>query len=332
MRDPFGSLTGDELELLVRGPRPQVAPALATLTDERFSSAEWLYERKLDGERCLVYSTDGQVDLRSRTNKPIAGQFPEIADAFAAMDADDVIVDGEIVAFEGSRTSFARLQPRMHAARATAGFRGIAVYFYAFDLLYAEGHDTRRLPLRRRKHVLREAIDFTGPIRYATHRNADGEAYFAHACASGWEGLIAKRASAPYGNGRTRDWLKFKCELAQEFVIGGYTDPEGSRHGFGALLVGYYEGGVLHYAGKVGTGFSDRLLALLWAAMKERAIDSPPFGHGELPRKGVHWVRPELVGQVGFSEWTRDGRLRHPKFQGLRDDKLAADVVRERPT
>lgn len=332
MRDPFGSLSRAELDLLVPGPRPQVVPALATLTDDRFSKDDWIYERKLDGERCLVYSGDGVVDLRSRTDKPLAGQFPEIADAFAAMEADDVIVDGEIVAFEGTRTSFARLQPRMHVLRATAGYRGIAVHLYVFDMLYADGHDMRALPLRRRKQVLREALDFSGPIRFTTHRNGTGETYFAEACKRGWEGLIAKRADAPYSKGRSRDWLKFKCELAQEFVIGGYTDPEGSRQGFGALLIGYYDDGVLAYAGKVGTGFSDRLLAMLYAAMRERATDESPFGRGELPRRGVHWARPELVGQVGFSEWTRDGRLRHAKFQGLRDDKVAADVVRERPS
>ena len=333
MKDLFGSLAPEELRLLVRtGRPPEVQPALATLTDLRFSDPGWIFERKVDGERCLVTCFDGEVDLRSRTGKPIGPQFPEIVDAFAAMDAGDVVVDGEIVAFEGSKTSFARLQPRMHAKQATPGLRGIAVAFYAFDLLYAEGHDARQLPQRRRKQLLRDALTYGRTVRYTSHRNATGEAYFAQACAKGWEGLIAKRADAPYGTGRTRDWLKFKCELAQEFVIGGWTEPEGSRQGFGALLIGYYDDeGPLAYAGKVGTGFNDRMLSMLFAEMIKRETEASAFEVGVPPRVGVHWVRPELVGQVGFSEWTRDGRLRHPRFLGLRDDKLARDVVRERP-
>jgi bifunctional non-homologous end joining protein LigD len=333
MDDPFGSLTADELRLLVRGPQPtEIRPALATLTDLRFSRPDWIFERKLDGERCIVICDGGQVELRSRTNKSIGVKFPEIVDAFAAMDADDVIVDGEIVAFEGSRTSFERLQPRMNVQRATPALLAMPVVLYAFDLLYCDGHDTRALPQRRRKALLREVLSFDSTVRYTSHRNASGEAYYAEACAKGWEGLIAKRADAPYQAGRTRDWLKLKCEQGQEFVIGGWTEPEGSRQGFGALLIGYYDGDQLAYAGKVGTGFNDRMLTLLCAEMSRREIDESPFDRGDPPRVRVHWVRPELVGEVGFSEWTRDGRLRHPRFQGLRDDKAAREVVRERPT
>jgi ATP-dependent DNA ligase len=188
------------------------------------------------------------------------------------------------------------------------------------------------LPQRRRKAILREVLTFGRTVRYTAHRNEVGEAFFEQACANGWEGLIAKRADAPYQGGRTRDWLKFKCDHAQEFVIGGWTEPEGSRQGFGALLIGYYDDDQLAYAGKVGTGFNDKLLEMLHAEMHRREIDTSPFDRGETPRGRVHWVRPELVGQVGFSEWTRDGRLRHPRFQGLRDDKAARDVVRERPS
>jgi DNA ligase D-like protein (predicted ligase) len=331
VHDPFGSLTPAELSMLVPGPQPQVVPALATLVDAPFSSPDWLFERKLDGERCIVYSHDGVVDLRSRTNKPVARQFPEVVAAFEAMHADDVVVDGEIVAFDGRRTSFERLQPRMHAARATPGFRGVEVFFYAFDIMYADGHDTRRLPLRRRKAVLREALTFGGTVRFSAHRNTAGAPYFEQACAQGWEGLIAKRAGAPYPKGRSKDWLKIKCWLAQEFVVGGFTDPEGSRHGFGALHIGYYDEGVFTYAGKVGSGFDERTLRYLYQELRAREIDTSPFDRGDVPRARTHWVRPELVVQVTFGEWTRDGRLRHPAFQGLRDDKVATDVVRERP-
>jgi bifunctional non-homologous end joining protein LigD len=206
------------------------------------------------------------------------------------------------------------------------------VYYYIFDVLWADDRDVRQLPLRERKRILRELLTFDDPLRFTEHRDTDGEAYYREACANGWEGVIAKRADAPYRAGRTRDWLKFKCESGQEFVIGGFTDPQRSRIGFGALLLGYYDSdGKLVYAGKVGTGFSQQTLDSLHAALVSLERDQPPFDQGRLPRSGVHWVEPRLVGQVGFSEWTTDGQLRHPRFQGLRDDKDPAEVVRETP-
>ena len=206
------------------------------------------------------------------------------------------------------------------------------VWFYIFDVLWADGRDVRPLPLRERKQILRDLLTFTGPLRFTEHKDTDGEAYFRQACASGWEGVIAKRADAPYRAGRSRDWLKFKCEAGQEFVIGGFTDPRGSRTGFGALLLGYYDPGhILVYAGKVGTGFTRHTLDRLHARLAGLEQDRPPFDRGRLPRSGVHWVQPRLVAQVGFSEWTTDGELRHPRFQGLRDDKDPADVIREMP-
>jgi len=254
--------------------------------------------------------------------------------ALAAQPAGDFIIDGEIVAFDGSQTSFARLQQRLGVRHPGPDLLAqVPVVYCVFDILWADGRDVRPLPLRERKQILRDLLTFTGPLRFTEHKDTDGEAYFRHACASGWEGVIAKLADAPYRPGRTRDWLKFKCEAGQEFVIGGFTDPRGSRTGFGALLLGYYDPGhQLVYAGKVGTGFSQRTLDSLHATLAGLEQHHPPFGQGKLPRSGVHWVQPRLVAEVGFSEWTTDGELRHPRFQGLRDDKDPAEVVREIPT
>jgi bifunctional non-homologous end joining protein LigD len=307
-----------------------VPPMLATLTEERFSDPGWVYERKLDGERCLVYHTADRTELYSRNRKELNGSYPEIVDALAAQ-SGTFVADGEIVAFDGNITSFARLQGRMQIGDpAVARSSGITVYLYLFDLIKLDSHDLTGLELRRRKSLLKNLLTFDGPLRYTVHRNNNGEAYWEQACRSGWEGVIAKRADAPYTHGRSKDWLKFKCVTEQEFVIGGYTDPQGSRRGFGALLIGYYEQGNLRYAGKVGTGYDHETLDRLSRQLKDLEQDHPPFTSGSLPRSRVHWVRPELVGQVGFSEWTRDGQLRHPRFQGLRRDKPPRDVVRER--
>ena len=309
-------------------------PELATLTRDRFSDPAWIFERKLDGERIVAYVGDGEVRLMTRNQHVVSSTFPEIAEALAAQHRQECVVDGEIVAFEGIETRFERLQQRL--GQSHPGKDLIAkypVYYYVFDVLWADGGDTRPLPLGERKEVLRASLAFDDPLRYTEHRDTDGEAYYREACRLGWEGLIAKRADSPYRAGRTKDWLKFKCESGQEFVIGGFTDPRRSRVGFGALLLGYYDtDGRLAYAGKVGTGFTDKLLRSLHQTLAKLERPTPPFETGApLPRSGVHWVEPRLVGQVGFSEWTRDLELRHPRFQGLRDDKDPADVVREVP-
>jgi bifunctional non-homologous end joining protein LigD len=312
-------------------------PELATLTQERFSDPAWIYERKLDGERCLAFRAGAQTRLMTRNQKEDTGTYPEIAEALAAQKADNFIVDGEIVAFEDGQTRFARLQQRLGVRHPDpALIARYPVYYYIFDVLWAEDRDVRAVPLRERKRILRDLLTFDDPLRFTEHRDTDGEAYYREACANGWEGLIAKRADAPYRAGRTKDWLKFKCESGQEFVIGGFTDPQGSRTGFGALLLGYYDSdGKLVYAGKVGTGFSQRTLDTLHAALAGLERDRPPFDRGDAPRpgaRGVHWTEPRLVGEVGFSEWTTDGQLRHPRFQGLRDDKDPHEVVRETPS
>ena len=309
-------------------------PELATLTSDRFTDPAWIFERKFDGERCLPFRDGDHLRLMTRNQQQVTGTYPEIAEALRAQAATDFIVDGEVVAFDGDETSFSRLQHRLGVRDPSPALRAeVPAYIDLFDELWADGRDVRSRPLLERKQVLRDLLSFGGPLRYAEHRDSDGEAYYREACQLGWEGLIAKRADAPYRPGRQRDWLKFKCLNGQEFVIGGYTDPQRSRVGFGALLLGYYGADRrLHYAGKVGTGFDRRTLASLHAALAADERPAPAFEpvHG-LPRSGVHWVDPRLVVQVGFSEWTADGELRHPRFQGLRRDKDPADVVRELP-
>ncbi|HSR72144.1 MAG TPA: non-homologous end-joining DNA ligase, partial [Kiloniellales bacterium] len=259
----FDRLSEEAREGLERSAQPDwTAPMLATLTDERFSSPDWIYERKLDGERVLAFRKGRKVRLLTRNRKEIGDTYPELVEALAKQACDDFIVDGEVVAFEGARTSFSRLQQRMQisdleAARAS----NVAVYYYLFDIVHLEGHGLARLALRVRKALLKEAISFRNPLRYTIHRNRDGEAYYEAACKKGWEGVIAKRADSAYRHGRSSDWLKFKCAKGQELVIGGFTEPHGNRIGFGALLVGYYDDGKLRYAGKVGTGYDDAFLA-----------------------------------------------------------------------
>jgi bifunctional non-homologous end joining protein LigD len=306
---------------------------LAVLTEERFSSEQWIFERKLDGERCLAFRDGDDVRLLSRTRKRLNETYPEIVDALVAQTREHFVVDGELVAFEGAQTSFARLQQRMQLRDPERARRSaVRVFYYLFDLLHLDGRDVTALPLRERKALLRRALSFADPLRHLAHRNADGERFYQEACRKGWEGLIAKRADSPYQHVRSRDWLKFKCVNEQEFVVGGYTNPGGKRIGFGALLVGYYDArGRLRYAGKVGTGYSDAVLRDLGGRLARFEQEEPPFAADRLPRSAVHWVRPELVAQIGFTELTGDGKLRHPRFLGLRRDKPPREVVLERP-
>ncbi|WP_314173307.1 non-homologous end-joining DNA ligase [Streptomyces winkii] len=307
-------------------------PMLATLSDRRdFQGGRWIFERKLDGVRVLAVRESGRTRLLSRTGKPLNNTYPEIADALEEQDCSDFTVDGEVVAFAAGRTDFARLQQRMQLtdprqARAS----GVAVTFYLFDLLRLDGQDVRALPLRTRKSLLRGALRFHGPLRFTTHRNQGGQHLLDEACRRGWEGLIAKVADGRYVTRRSPDWLKLKCAEGQEFVVGGFTEPAGSRVGFGALLLGYYERGRLRYAGKAGTGYNQATLLDLRRRLDELAVPRSPFAD-PVREKGAHWASPELVAEIAFTEWTRDGRLRHPRFLGLRADKKPSDVVRERP-
>jgi DNA ligase D-like protein (predicted ligase) len=339
--DPLARLPAGARARLRTAPHPAwVEPMLATLTDRRFSDPRWLFERKFDGERCLAFRDGGRVRLMSRARQHLDGTYPEIVDALASQSVGDFVVDGEVVAFDRGRTSFGRLQQRLGISDPERARRSpVAVFYYVFDLLHLEGHDTTALPLRVRKALLRATLSFRAhPLRYTAHRNAEGETLFAAACARGWEGVIAKRADAPYVAGRSRDWLKFKCSAGQELVVGGFTEPTRSRVGLGALVVGYYQDGGLVYAGKVGTGFTQATLRQLRHRLDALETPDPPFRGDDVRRAArgpggaaVHWVRPELVADVVFSEWTADGRLRHPRFVGLRDDKPARDVVREAP-
>jgi DNA ligase D-like protein (predicted ligase) len=315
---------------LKRDAMTEFSPMKAVLVDAPFSDPAWIFERKLDGVRCGVIRHNGVARLVSRTGEIMDGTYPEIVEALS-VDGPDLVADGEIVAFKDGQTSFERLQGRLgihdpERARQT----GIAVFLYLFDVLSVDGQDIRDRPLRERKRILKDVVKFGGPLRFSTHRVGDGEAYFKHACERGWEGLVAKRADSPYKSTRSRDWLKIKCSHEQELVIGGWTDPKGSRTWFGALLVGYWEKDRLRYAGKVGTGFDGATLERVGKELHRLEQADPPFDERRLPR--AHWIKPELVAEIAFTEWTRDGKLRHPRYLGLRTDKPAREVIRERPS
>jgi bifunctional non-homologous end joining protein LigD len=318
------ALADAERDLVRPGAPPTGKAAMkAVLTDERFSDPAWIFERKLDGIRCIAVRDGGPVRLLSRNDLSLDGRYPELVEALSGAPHERFAVDGEVVAFERGRTSFARLAQRGH--------RRVAVFLYVFDLLWLDGCDVRRLPLLARKRLLRSELTFADGVRLTPYRREDGEALFAEACRKGWEGLIAKRADSAYSDRRSRDWLKMKCEQGQELVIGGFTAPQGSRTELGALLLGVYDGDRLRYAGKVGTGFDRATLRDLGARLRALRRDDPPFSDAaSIKERGVTWVEPELVAQVGFTEWTGAGRLRHPRFLGLRDDKAATEVVRER--
>jgi bifunctional non-homologous end joining protein LigD len=305
---------------------------LATLTDRRDFGAGWLLERKLDGERCVAVRDAAGVRLESRTGKALTTTYPEVAGALAAQRTRAFVLDGEVVAYDREQTSFSRLQQRLGVRDPSPEHVAAYPVVYAvFDALSLGGEDLTGLPLVERRDRVARTLR-TGPAVSLTEAwEGDSQRRFAEACRSGWEGLIAKRADAPYARGRSKDWLKLKCAWEQEFVIGGWTDPAGSRIDFGALLVGYHEDGRLRYAGKVGTGYTSATLRTLGAMLRRVERRTSPFADVRPIPKGTHWVRPQLVAQIGFAEWTTDGRLRQPRFLGLRDDKPAADVVRERP-
>lgn len=303
------------------------APMLASLLrmpDEAavLRRGDWVYERKLDGLRGIAVRNGAEVELWSRNHLSFTTRFPDLVGAVAGIAVPSFVLDGEIVAFSGGRTSFQLLQ----SGPAVPDEQPVYV---AFDLISLLGRDTTVLPLEERHDLLRRAVGADHPrVLVAEQLTGDPVDLLAAACGAGWEGLVAKRRGSLYREGRSGDWRKLKCSARQELVIGGWSDPSGSRTGFGAILVGYYQDDRLVYAGKVGTGFTERTLHSLHAAMRALGTAEAPFA--DPPRlRHAHWTRPELVAEVEFTEWTRDGRLRHPRFLGLRPDKPAREVVRE---
>ena len=291
----------------------------AVLTAERPAGPEWVFERKLDGIRCLAVKDGGRTRLYSRNELSLNDRYPSLAAALDADPADGFVIDGEAVAFVGGRDRF-------------GGGEGGELFYYVFDVLVADGRDVRVAPAGgAAARCSRACCAGRDPLRMTEQMTGDGAALLADACRDGWEGLIAKRLGTPYVSTRSRDWLKLKCTRAQELVIGGFTAPRGSRTDLGALLVGHFDGDRLRYAGKVGTGFTRATLRELAEQLAPLVRDTSPFE----PEKGIPraatWVEPELVAQIAFMEWTPDGRLRHPSFLGLRFDKPAREVVREEP-
>jgi bifunctional non-homologous end joining protein LigD len=299
--------------------QPLRFPAEATT----LHTGDWIYERKLDGLRCLAVRDGSRLEMWSRNHLSFNRRFPSLLAALAALPVGSFVLDGEIVAFQGERTSFQLLQ--------SGEGRELAVV--TFDLLHLLGRSTMSLPLIDRTDLLRQTLATVadaGPVRVSEHLRGSPEELMSEACGQGWEGLLAKRAVSPYRSGRSPDWRKLKCTARQELVVGGWTEPSGARTGFGALLVGYYDADRLVFAGKVGTGFDEKTLRSMHATLQVLAVPDPPFDNPPRER-GAHWARPELVAEIEFTEWTRDGRMRHPSFLGLRPDKPARSVVRETP-
>jgi len=312
-------------------PRPDYVPQLATLVDKPPSGGEWLHEIKYDGYRIGARVRKGRVSLFTRNGNDWTAAFPEVAGVVDKLRLDDGLIDGEVaVVLPDGRTSFQALQNTGAGAN-----RGTLVYF-VFDLLRLNGQSLASLPLEERKAMLKKLVGgrSTGRIRFSEHIEGNGEAFFAEACRAGLEGIVSKRRDHPYRAGRHGGWVKTKCVQRQEFVIGGFTDPEGMRAGIGALLIGYYEGDRLVFCGKVGTGFTHKLALELRARVERIEQKTCPFTPppaGWLGRN-AHWVKPELVCEVVFTEWTTDGKIRHPSFQGLRSDKDPKEIRREKPT
>lgn len=308
-------------------------PMLASPEDRPVERANWIYEPKLDGQRAIIYRKGGQVQMLSRNKLIITEQYPELVAALREHGQGDFVADAEIVAFDGGRPSFEQLQKRMHVQKPSQQVLSEApAFMYLFDVTHYEGYDTTRLSQLERKELLRGLVQYTDPLRYMEHQEGGGLEMFQQACASGQEGVIAKDGNAIYQRSRSKSWLKWKCVRQQEFVIGGFTEPQGGMRGFGALLVGYYPEGEdkLQFVGGVGTGFSDEAIRDIRKQLDALTSDTNPFLPDDLlPLEGVCWVRPELVAQVGFGEWTKLNKIRHPRFLGLRADKNAASVRRE---
>jgi bifunctional non-homologous end joining protein LigD len=322
---------------LVPSPMPRdVSLMLCTLVAEPFDDPDWIFEPKLDGLRVLCRFDGKRVQLVSRNGKSQDFQFPDVGIALAKALVKPAILDGEIVCLDArGQSSFRALQQRFHLTDAGVVASRMAefpAYLYAFDVLYFDRYDTRPLALRERKRLLKRAVRWSDRIRYTPETPAKGKTLFRKTCRAAGEGIIGKRIDSPYVGGRSDAWVKIKCAMRQEFVIGGFTDPQRSRVGLGALLVGYYDDdGEFRYAGKVGTGFNTDSLLDLRKRLDRIEQKRSPFDEGKPPRGDhVHWVKPKLVGEFGFAEWTQNDLLRQPRFEGLRMDKKPTTVRRER--
>ncbi len=321
-------------------PRRAVAPGtgdfmLATLVDHAFSDPAWLFEIKYDGVRVFAARADERVEVRGRSGLVVSERYPEVVRALRALPLDRFVLDGEIVALdESGRSSFQRLQARMNLTRAVdieLMQREVPVSGIVFDALALDGYDVRALPLERRKELLALLLPARAVVSRGDYVLEHGREFYEAAAEQRLEGIVAKRRLSRYAAGRSRDWLKLKCQLRQEFVIGGYTAPQGSRAHFGALHLGLYEGGRLVYVSKVGTGFDDAALAHIKAKLEPLRRATSPFEVGTPAGRAHHWVEPRLVCEVRFTEWTKDGGIRHPAFLGLSEDKRPEDCRREVP-
>jgi bifunctional non-homologous end joining protein LigD len=279
-----------------------IVPMAATLTQERFNLPEWIFERKLDGIRLLAFKYADDVRLYSRNRLP--QNYPAVEEAIRRLPVHEVILDGEAAWDPSSK-----------------------VAYHVFDILWLEGRSVMELPLDSRRELLKD-LRFRPPLAHVPE--ITGPRPWERACSEGWEGVVAKLRSSSYEQRRSPHWLKMKCEATQELAVGGFTDPQGARVGLGALLVGYFQDEDFVFAGKVGTGFDTRLLLDLRSRLDKLEIPKPPFTIAKgLPRLRVHWVRPEIVVQISFIEWTVHGKLRHPRLVGIRYDKAPREVVRE---
>jgi bifunctional non-homologous end joining protein LigD len=314
----------------------EIHPMLAISVEKPFDDPEWLFEIKWDGYRAIAFIAKGKVRLVSRNQNDLTAQYPELQVLPKHIKADTAILDGEIAALdEAGRSSFSLMQQRTgikDGKRRTGSRREIPVLYYVFDLLYLDGYDLRRVPLEQRKNVLAKITDPSGPLRYSDHFY-QGNALFDVAKQKGLEGILAKRRDSFYEERRGQSWLKIKITQTLDCVIGGYTDPEGTRLHFGSLVLGLYDKkGDLIHIGQAGTGFNQATLANIWKALHKRETDRSPFPHGVEGLRKAHWVKPELVAEIKFSEWTHataqgGEKLRAPVFLGLREDKDPKECV-----
>ena len=309
-----------------------IAPQLATLVKEPPSGNQWLHETKFDGYRMLCRVDRGEVQFWSRNGKNWTEKFQNLVEYVNSLPIKSAIIDGEIIVEDAQgHSSFQQLQRAM-ATSETAGF-----LFAVFDLIYLDGFILTETPLRQRKRVLKDickSIGSRGRIRYSEHVEGNGDTFFKRACEYGIEGIVSKLADSPYDSTRNRNWLKVKCNKQQEFVIAGYTPSSKGLPGFGSLILGVFESGKLVYAGRVGTGFSLKQRVELRKQLDKFSRETSPFA--STPKdpglREAQWTQPKLIAEVAFTEWTSAGSIRHPSFQGLREDKSPKDVVREAGT